>query len=55
MIYAALEDNSKAVSYLSKALALNPAFDPFDAPIARETIDSIEASRTRKDNIASEE
>ncbi len=48
MIYAALKDNAKAVSYLRNALALNPAFDPIDAPLAQEKIDSIEAARKKK-------
>lgn len=43
MIAAALGDSQSASTYLSQALALNPHFSPIYAPVARETLSSLQA------------
>jgi tetratricopeptide (TPR) repeat protein len=43
MIAAKVGDRAKAISYLDAALALNPHFDPLQAPIARQTLDQLRA------------
>lgn len=44
MIAAALGDRARARSELRAALDISPAFDPLHAPIARRTLESLEAS-----------
>lgn len=41
MIYARLGDRARARQYLTEALAINPHFDPLQAPIARQALDGL--------------
>lgn len=43
MIALALGDDDQARTELTRALAINPYFDPLDAPVARETLDGLES------------
>jgi tetratricopeptide (TPR) repeat protein len=44
MISAALGDDGRAREELGRALALNPSFDPLQAPVARETLERLEGA-----------
>ncbi len=44
MIYGALGDVDRSISFLQEALAINPGFDPLQAPLAREHLETQRAA-----------
>ncbi|HJO02533.1 MAG TPA: tetratricopeptide repeat protein [Acidobacteriota bacterium] len=46
MIYGALGDIDRSISFLEEALAINPRFDPLHAPLAREHLEAQRAANT---------